>query len=298
MQLDQLRYFIAVAEELSFRRAAERLRVSQPPLSYHIKALEEEFGSLLFNRTTREVSLTDAGQHLLEKARRLVDLAGETVNEMRSIAAGGAGTLRIGFTMSTSFHRFFYNSVHRYRQLFPAVAVTLSEGVSRRQIDNLLTDRIDIGFFRWPISEIAGLTLTAISKDALVVAMHRSHPQAGRTAIDLTELKNEPFISYPQSSGADIGIYGKIRQLCERAGFVPNVVQEALEPSLTIGLVAAGLGVAIVPSAVQCIQIDDVVFRPIADDLAEATLYLAFREGDRSPRVESFQEIVAGFEGA
>jgi DNA-binding transcriptional LysR family regulator len=292
MQLDQLRYFVAVAEELNFRRAAERLHVSQPPLSYHIKALETEFGIRLFDRTTREVSLTEAGTHLLEKARRILGLTDETKEDMRNIAAGGIGLLRIGFAMSASFHRFFYTSVYRYRKDFPAVKLTLTQGISRTQIDNLLTDRVDVGFLRWPVEQIEGLTVLPLSHDDLVMAMHRSHPQAAQERVSLSSFKDDPFICYPAKDSLGIGIYGKILQLCERAGFVPQIVQEALEPSVTIGLVAAGLGVAIVLSAVQCIRLPDVVFRPIADQHSQSSLFLAHRASESSRRVQAFKQVV------
>ncbi len=160
MQLDQLRYFVAVAGELHFRRAAERLHISQPPLSFHIKALEREVGTQLLNRNTRQVSLTEAGAAFLVRARRILSDVAEATEEVKRISTGRAGSLRIGFTISTSFHPFFCDSVFRYRRAYPEVTVSLSENVSERQIDVLLEERLDVGFLRGRFDQVAGLTMS------------------------------------------------------------------------------------------------------------------------------------------
>jgi DNA-binding transcriptional LysR family regulator len=290
MQLDQLRYFVAVAGELHFRRAAERLHISQPPLSFHIKALEQEVGTQLLNRNTRQVSLTEAGAAFLVRAKRILSDVAEAAEEVKSISAGRAGSLRIGFTISTSFHPFFCDSVFRYRRAYPEVMVSLSENVSERQIDVLLEGRVDVGFLRGRFDQVAGLTMRALTREALVLALHRSHPLASKARVSPASLRTEPFISYPANAG--VGIYRQILALCERAGFEPRVIQEALEPSVIMGLVAAGLGVAIVPASLQGIKIGDVVFVPLDDPEAVATLYVAYRSNDDSPRVRAFADLV------
>jgi DNA-binding transcriptional LysR family regulator len=290
MQLDQLRYFVAVAGELHFRRAAERLHISQPPLSFHIKALEQEVGTQLLNRNTRQVSLTEAGTAFLIRAKRILADVAEAAEEVKRISTGRAGSLRIGFTISTSFHPFFCDSVFRYRRAYPEVTVSLSENVSERQIDVLLEGRLDVGFLRGRFDQVAGLTMSALTREALVLALHRSHPLASKSRVSPSSLRTEPFISYPANAG--VGIYRQILALCERAGFEPRVIQEALEPSVIMGLVAAGLGVAIVPSSLQSIKIGDVVFVPLDDPEAVATLYVAYRTNDDSPRVRAFADLV------
>jgi DNA-binding transcriptional LysR family regulator len=290
MQLDQLRYFIAVAGELHFRRAAERLHISQPPLSFHIKALEREVGTQLLNRNTRQVSLTEAGAAFLVRAKRILSDVAEAAEEVKSISTGRAGSLRIGFTISTSFHPFFCDSVFRYRRAYPEVMVRLSEFVSGRQLDELLERRLDVGFLRGRFDQVAGLTMNELTREALVLAVHRSHPLASQARISTLSLRTEPFISYPANAG--VGIYRQIFALCERAGFEPRVIQEALEPSVIMGLVAAGLGVAIVPSSLQSIKIADVAFVPLEDPEAVATLYVAYRSNDDSPRVRAFADLV------
>jgi DNA-binding transcriptional LysR family regulator len=266
------------------------LHISQPPLSFHIKALEQEVGTQLLNRNTRQVSLTEAGAAFLIRATRILSDVAEAAEEVKRISTGRAGSLRIGFTISTSFHPFFCDSVFRYRRAYPEVTVSLSENVSERQIDVLLEGRLDVGFLRGRFDQVAGLTMNALTSEALVLALHRSHPLASKTRVSPSSLRAEPFISYPANAG--VGIYRQILALCERAGFEPRVVQEALEPSVIMGLVAAGLGVAIVPSSLQSIKIADVVFVPLDDPEAVATLYVAYRANDDSPRVRAFADLV------
>ena len=292
MRLDHLRYFVAVAEELNFRRAAARLHISQPPLSFHIKALEDAVGIRLINRTTRQVSLTEAGVALLVKARRILGMVEETTEELHDISTGRAGRLRVGFTITTSFHSFFYHSVYSYRRAYPEVRVSFSEMISGKQLESLAVGDLDIGFLRYPFGQPPGMTMTRLTDEAFVLAIHRSHALASGQRISLAKLKDEPFIGYPSSAGGSIGIYQQIFRLCERAGFAPRIVQEALEPSLIIGLVAAGLGVAVVPAGLQRIQIPGVLFKPIADRAARSTLSLVHRANDTNPRLHAFRDLV------
>jgi DNA-binding transcriptional LysR family regulator len=290
VQLQQLRYFVTVAEELHFRRAAERLHISQAPLSFHIKALEEEVGTRLLDRNTRQVSLTEAGAAFLVRAKRILLEVTEAADEARDISTGRTGSLRIGFTISTSFHPFFCDSVDAYRRAFPEVVVRLAEMTSGRQIGALRDGQLDVGLLRGRFDHVPELTTRALTRDALVVAVHRSHPLASRARISPSRLRDEPFVSYPASAG--VGIYRQVLGLCKRAGFEPRVIQEALEPSLILGLVATGLGVAIVPSSLKSIQIKGVVFVPIDDPEAVITLYAAHRSSDASPRVRAFLELL------
>jgi DNA-binding transcriptional LysR family regulator len=292
MRLEWIRYFVCVAEDLNFRRAAARLHISQPPLSFHIKMLEEELGIKLFHRTTRQVSLTEAGAAFLVKARRVLSLVEEATEEIKAIAAGMAGTIKIGFTISTSFNHFFYHSVYSYRREYPDVKVTLTEMISGLQIKALTEERIDVGFLRWPYELPPALTMSRLTQTELMLAVHHSHRLAALRHVSLARVKDEPFISYPANLGSNIGIYRSIQQLFEKAGFVPRIVQEALEPSVIIGFVAAGLGIAIVPASLQCIQIPGVIFKRIADRAAHMADYLVYRSADTSPRVRAFRELV------
>ena len=292
MNFMQLRYFLAVATELNFRRAAARLHISQPPLSFHIKALEEQLGILLFTRTTRKVVLTEAGLHLLEKARQILSLVDDVSEEMRDLAAGRGGTLRIGFTMSTSFNSFFHNSIQGFRDAYPNVKLAFSEMVSGKQIEALVEGHLDVGFLRWPFTRPENLVSTEIYRGRLVLALPQSHSLANRKRVPLKMLKDEPFISYPARLGSDIGIYHQIIRLCQRSHFFPRVVQETLEPSLMLGLVAAGSGVAILPSSLQRVRIPGVVYKAIPERSAITVLHFVQRSGDSNPRVRAFRETV------
>lgn len=291
MNLLQIRYFVAVAEELNFRKASERLHVSQPPLSFHIKSLEEELGLPLFNRSTRHVALTEAGHALLERARQILDLFDRTQVDMRDMASGAAGTLRVAFTFSTSFHSFFHRIVHNFRETYPKVNLLLSSVSSGPQIEGLIAGSLDVGLLRWPFEVAEGLLSTRLHSASLMLAMHRTHELADVDSVNLADVRNNPFITYPQSQGMEIGIYRQIFSLCDRAGFAPKVAHEALEPSLIIGLVAAGAGVAIVPSSIACMQIPGVVFKRINDPLAATELHMVRRASCSNPRIDNFWRI-------
>lgn len=292
MNLLQLRYFVAVAEELNFRRASQRLNVSQPPLSFHVKSLEEEIGARLFNRSTRQVELTDAGQILLGRAREILALVSRTTDEMHDIASGGVGTLRVAFTISTSFHSFFHRTVQEYRRRYPKVHLVLSSLSSGPQINALINGGIDVGLLRWPGEAVEGLVSAKLHSSSLMLAVHISHPLAAATGdVALTEVRDAPFITYPSTMSMEIGIYNQIQHLCENAGFSPRIVHEVLEPSLIIGLVAAGSGVAIVPTSLQCLEIPGVAYKSIADPAAETSLNMVRRADDLNPRIQSFWDV-------
>lgn len=288
MNLQQIRYFVAVAETLSFRRASERLHISQPPLTFHIKALEEELGLCLINRTTRYVALTEAGAAFLERARQIIALVEQTSREMEDIACGMAGTLRVAFTISTSFHSFFHRIVHAYRETYPKVNLKLESLSSGVQVAALCSGELDVGLLRWPFEAVPNLMSTRLHSASLMLVVHQTHPIVAKPVVSLADLRDDPFITYPRSMGSEIGIYRQILTLCERAGFTPRIVHEVLEPSLMIGLVAAGAGVAIVPSSLACMQIPGVSYKPIDDPSAETALYLVRQANTENPRIDSF----------
>jgi len=291
MNLLQIRYFVAVAEELNFRKAADRLHVSQPPLSFHIKALEDEVGVRLFNRSTRQVVLTEAGAMLLARARQILELVERTSADMKAVANGSAGTLRVAFTISTSYHAFFHRIIQAYRRSYPRVDLVLDSQSSGPQIEALLNGRIDVGLLRWPFEAVPQLVGTRLHSATLMLAVHSSHPLARDPVVQLEKVRDDPFITYPRSRGSEIGIYRQIHRLCDNAGFAPKVAHEVLEPSIIIGLVAAGAGVAIVPSSMTCLRIPGVVYKPIADPSAETALHLVRRADDTNPRIASFCDV-------
>ena len=292
MELRHLRYFIAVAEELHFTRAAERLHIGQPPLSHAIQQLEADVGAQLFERSKRWVRLTEAGRLFLADARRILALAESAADTARRAQRGEAGELRIGFTFSTPLTPLFATVINRYRAEFPAVSLTLHEMSTLRQLDALAQRTLDLGFIR-PIDGAIPdtLALTALREDPLVAVLPTALALSTQPAIAISDLEHLPFVMYPQSAGT--GIYPQIFRLCRAAGFVPRIGQEAGEASTIIGLVAAGCGVSLLPGSFDRIRMDGVCYRPIIDAGATTTLLLAQRANERAPLVDAFVAMVA-----
>jgi DNA-binding transcriptional LysR family regulator len=293
MEMRHLRYFIAVAEELHFTRAAERLHIGQPPLSHAIQQLEADVGARLFERTKRWVRLTEAGKLFLVDARRILALSEQAADTARRAERGEAGELRIGFTFSTPLTPLFATAINRYRADFPAVSLTLHEMSTLRQLDALAARTLDLGFIR-PIDGAIPdtLALTALREDPLVAVLPTTLALAQQAAVSISDLEHLPFVMYPQSAGT--GIYPQIFRLCRAAGFVPRIGQEAGEASTIIGLVAAGCGVSLLPGSFDRIRMDGVCYRPIIDPGATTTLLLVQRAAERAPLVDAFVAMVAG----
>jgi len=291
MELRHLRYFVAVAEELHFTRAAERLHIGQPPLSHAIQVLEADIGAQLLERSKRWVRLTEAGRLFLDDARRILALAEQARETARRADRGEAGELRIGFTYSTPLTPLFAEVINRYRHHFPLVTLTLHEMATLRQLEAIGQRTLDLGFVRPP--EVAvpnGVTLTPLREDPLMVVLPAGHRLAARPALAIKELEALPFVMYPPGGGT--GIYPQILRLCRAAGFVPRVGQTAGEASTIIGLVAAGSGISLLPSSFDRIRMDGVCYRPLLDPEATTMLLLAQRAGEQSPLIDAFVALV------
>lgn len=296
MELRHLRYFIAVAEELHFTRAAERLHIGQPPLSQAIQALEADIGAQLFERTKRSVRLTGAGQLFLTDARRILALADEATDTARRAQRGEAGELRIGFTFSTPLTPLFATVINRYRQQYPAVSLKLHEMATLPQLDALAQRSLDLGFVRPPETPPGpGIALDALREDQLVAVLPAASPLARRRPVSIRELKDMPFVMYPP--GAGTGIYPQIFRLCRAAGFTPAIGHVAGEASTIIGLVAAGCGVSVLPSAFTRIHMDGVCYRPLTDAGATTTLLLARRSDDSNALIDAFVALATAAAG-
>ncbi len=290
MDLRQFRYFTVLAEELHFRRAAERLNITQAPLSVAIQGLERELGAQLFHRTQRRVSLTEHGVAFLEHASSVLDRFDRGMVEMRERISGHAGRLRIGFTAASSLLPFFPRIISTFRTTYPGVDVALRDLTSIGQISALQDRAIDVGFIRsqqaHPPSDIA---FTKLLRDPLIVAMREDHRLAALPRLRIADLRDTSLIFYPPRSG--IGIYDLVMRACAKNGFAPRIVQEAQDASTLIGLAATGLGVAIVPSELQCIAVPHVVYRPLADDDAMTELFFACRAGEASAHVANVRHL-------
>jgi len=295
MELRHLRYFIAVAEEKHVTRAAERLGMQQPPLSQQIRALERELDVQLFRRKPRGVELTDAGAALLADARAILSHIDHAFAATRRTARGEQGRISVGFTSSAPFHPFVPRIVRTYREAFPLVSLTLEESGTAELIADLREERIDAAFVRTAISKQEGVVVAPLLEEAMVLALPHAHGLARRTkASELVPMKalvDETFILYRRPSGP--GLYDAILSACAAAGFSPRIGQETPRIVSTLSIVAAGLGISLVPESLQCMRMVGVVFRRLGGAVQpKAPLYLASRHGERSVAVRKFLELV------
>jgi DNA-binding transcriptional LysR family regulator len=280
MDVRRLRYFAAVADTLHFTRAAERLHIAQPPLSAQIRALEEELGTPLFVRDRRRgVALTQAGRVLQVHAHAILQSVDDAGHAARRAGAGATGRLALAYTASAMFTERLPAAIRRFRVAHPGIDLALHEMPSVEQLDALDAHRLDVGILRRPeVPTPAGVAIEPWYRAPLIAAVPQEHPLARRRSLAIADLRDEPLVTYPRDAG--IGLYWPILHLCARAGFRPRIAREALEPSVMMGLVSAGIGIAIVPADTRCIGLGGVVYQPIRDPGAESTLHLAHRSGD------------------
>jgi DNA-binding transcriptional LysR family regulator len=288
MELRHLRYFVAVAEELHFGRAAVRLHMAQPPLSQQIKQLEEELGFQLFHRTKRSVTLTAAGERFLGETRLIFSRLDQAIAQGRRTSRGELGELAIGFVGSASYS-VLPPILQQFGQQFPAVELTLRELTTNLQIEALRENRIDIGLVRPPIQD-TGLVQQPILRESLVVALSSGHRLAQDRALAIAEIAPESFILFPRILAP--GLYDQIIALCHQGGFSPQVVQEAVQMQTIVGLVAAGIGIALVPASLQNLQRVGVVYRPLLEETPQVEISLVWRQGDLSPTVQQFLRML------
>jgi DNA-binding transcriptional LysR family regulator len=286
MELRQLKYFVTVAEELNFRRAAARLFMEQPPLSRQIRQLEDELNVELFHRSTRGVTLTQAGQAFLDEARRTLVQAERAAQVAQQ--AGQAKKLKIGLSIC-AFNHVIPEIIQEYRQQSPDIIVTLTEMSTEAQIQALLNDAIDIGFVHAPISHPALLTIMLLS-EPLVVALPSDHPLTHQGEIDLRSLANESFIVCPESVKPDL--YAQIMQLCQQAGFSPHIVQEASPPEVLLGLVASGMGISLVAAGAETRHNVGVIYRSLTTPSPILEIAAAWRKESNSLVLSNFLMLV------
>jgi DNA-binding transcriptional LysR family regulator len=281
-ELWQLRYFIAVAETLHFSRAAARLHISQPPLSRAIRALEEQLGVVLFARSRRRVELTPEGTHFLAQARLVIGQLEHAATELRGMAAGERGRLRIGF-VSLAGYGVLPGLLKAYKAAQPGVALALREMLSPEQATALAAGQLDFGLLLPPVANAEDLEHVVVQRDRFLVALparHRLARTSGRTAgkLAVRELAGEAFVMVPREIAP--GLYDIVSALASRAGFSLNVAQEAIQMQTVVSLVSSGLGVAIVPGSLANLGRRGVVYREIADAHPRLELWLAWRRGE------------------
>lgn len=294
IELRHLRYFLAVAEELSFSRAAERLGMAQPPLSQQIQRLEAMVGHELFERRPR-VRLTAAGEALLPAARRALAQVEQGVEATHRAARGEVGTVMVGFAASMILS-VVPTVVRAFRKGFPEVDLQLREMSSAAQVAALCEEQIDVGFIREPAPADPEIRCEAVGEEAFVAVLPPEHPLAGQRRIDLSSLANEPFVHFPRPIAP--GLYDRILALCQEAGFHPRVVQEAQEWLTIVGLVEAGMGVSLVPESFRKLKWGDVAYRPLGNATRKSPITLCWRAGGERPAVQAFlrtaREALAG----
>jgi len=287
MELRHLRYFAAVAETCHFGQAAEQLHVAQPALSHAIRQLEAELEATLFNRTTRQVALTPAGEYLRAEAARILGSLDDAQRGVRRIAAGRSGLLRLALTGTAAFSHLPRIARVVKREL-PAVALEIqADLLTPAQCEGLRTGALDLGVLRPPAvgEDIEMVTLEA---ESLLVAVSADHRLAVEPVVSLADLRSEPFVSY---ASRDSAVNDAVLRSCRRAGFVPRREHLAPGTAVLLALVAAGLGVAVVPESVRALPLDGVVFRDLVD-AGTVELALAWRRGADNPVVDTVVEVL------
>ena len=287
IELRHLRYFVAVAEELHFGRAALRLRLAQPPLSQQIRKLEEILGYQLFLRTSRAVKLTSAGEVFLERARRTLRNVQEDMEEARSVGRGEEGFLRVGFIGSAMLTA-LPGMLGRYRRLYPKVNLQLHESYTSAIVQKLLKGELDAGFLR-DGGQIAGLEIEPLFSEPFIAVLPKKHPLARQKVISARALCDEPFVFFTPAAGTLA--YEKPVSLCEEHGFRPRVVQEAPQWLTIMRLVGAGLGVTIAPACVKQVATPDVACLSLRGATVESDIELAYRTSEDRAIVEAIATV-------
>lgn len=292
MELRQLRYFVAAAEEQNFRRAAERLNVVQPAVSRQIALLEEELGAALFLRRKRRVALSPAGRSLLADVRwllRELQLAGERA---RRVAGGSEGLLRVGFHQAAGRATAVLKAIQTFRSTFPGIELQLVPMTSPTQLDGIVHDEIDAGFVYLPERLPPRFQFRMVEQDRFHLAMRTEHPLAAQVSVSLAALDGLPLVSISRNTNPDF--YDSLYGACEARGVRPRIVQETQEETTIMHLVAVGMGVALVSSADARSWHPDVVLRPVADLDVVKSLALVWKEECRQPLLEALLSCIAG----
>ncbi|WP_426077857.1 LysR substrate-binding domain-containing protein [Janthinobacterium sp. PSPC3-1] len=266
-----LRQFIAVAEELNFRRAAERLHMAQPPLSQAILRLEQQLGYPVFERSNRKVGLTAAGTAFLATARQVLATLESGVAETRRVAQGSAGHLRLGFIQVTPYAHVL-DALRQFRADFPDVHLSLREASTQELVELLEAGQLDVALLRAPGRSTPALAFERLSGEAIMAALPAGHRLAGRPAVALSALQEEDFVASPRALGQ--GFHDQLASLCLHAGFVPQVVQRARRLQTVAGLVAAGFGVALLPASLAATLPIGAVMLPLITDAPEQLVRL------------------------
>lgn len=273
IELRHLRYFIAVAEELHFGRAAQRLNLSQPPLSQQIQQLEREIGAQLFLRSNRSVQLTAAGAQFLPDARAILQQVEQACERAARLHRGEEGELRIGFTSSAPFIGLVSDALYHFRQRWPAVHIKMQEINTRQQLAPLHEGRLDLGVMRnTPL--LPDLRHQLLLREPLCAVVHRAHPLADAERISIRALASEPFVFFDPQGGT--ALYSEILALLHRYQVQPYITQEVGEAMTILGLVATGLGVSILPASFRHARLNNVAWLPLQEADARSEVWMVW----------------------
>jgi len=287
MELRHLRYFAAVAETCHFGQAAAQLHIAQPALSQAIRQLESELDVTLFTRTTRQVSLTPAGEFLRTEAARVLAAVDDSVRGVRRIGAGRHGLVRLGLTGTASFSH-LPGIARVVKRELPEVALEIhADLLTPAQCERLQSGALDLGVLRPPATG-EGLTLRTLEVEPLALAIPVDHRLAVEPVVALADLRTEPFVAY---SARDSAVNEAVLRSCRESGFVPRREHEAPSTAVLLALVAAGLGVAVVPASVRALPLEGVIFRDLLD-AGSVELSLAYRTDDDNPVVDAVIEVL------
>ena len=286
--LKEIKYFIAVSEELNFRKAAKKLNISQPPLSQQIKILEEKIGFKLFDRNRGFVKLTLAGKKFLEDSYDISLKVKRSIIYGKKIDEGELGTLRIGFSTLASFYTLpaFISNFHKK---YNGVELQLKEMRTENIIKNILNKNIDIGFAGKKIIN-KDLKSVCLNSEDIVLAINKNNILSKKNKISISDIKNENFILFPKSQGS-FGLYDKIIEFCKKGNFEPNVIQEAYEIEVILGLVSGGMGVALIPENSSKLYLNNIIFKKFKERSPVSEIYLIIRNNEEDPLINNFYNI-------
>jgi len=288
VEIRHLRYFIAVAQESNFSRAAEKLHISQPPLSQQIQKLEEDLGVTLIERGTRPVMLTEAGKFFFQQAQGLVDQFDQFIDKTQKMALGEEGALTVAF-VSSSTYELMPRILRSFRKLYPGVSLNLIEKNTPQQLESLRNKQINIGIGR-PFTEDSEIKSDWILDETVVVAVPAEHAWSDKTSVSLNALAKEDMINFYWSLEPSFGNF--VMTICREAGFEPLIVQRTGELQTALGLVAAGIGVAVLPASVEHTSREGVKYIPLKKPSPTISLVAAYRKDDSSPILKRFLELI------
>jgi DNA-binding transcriptional LysR family regulator len=286
IELRHLKYFLAVAETLHFSRAASRLGIAQPPLSQQIRNLEQLVGHRLFDRTTRGVKLTLAGQLLADRARTTIEKVHDDLAQVRRLGRGEEGTLTVGFSGSVMFTQ-LPAAIQMFRERYPKVELRLREMWTSAQLPALLEGTLDLAFMR-DCDPTDGVQSTTLLREPYVAILPTRHPLVRKRSLNVGDLRNEPFVLFARRMGPLC--FDRVMACCERSGFRPNIVQEAPQWPTLIRLVAAGLGVSLAPACVSNLVIPGTVYRDLRTP-CRSTVDLGIKAGSDLVPARNFAQI-------